>query len=112
MKIFFSYNSKHRDLVEKARDIISGRGHDVFMDVYELEPSNAWLHKIEAGIQNSNAALIFITDSGIGSWQSKEVLKLLNDFDNNSNYKLIPVVSALDNKPVSFRLPWYLADRQ
>ncbi|MCL6257453.1 hypothetical protein M3O96_00015 [Aquiflexum sp. TKW24L] len=41
MRVFFSYNSKVQALVDSARVIILGRGHDVFMDRYDIRISGS-----------------------------------------------------------------------
>ena len=43
MRVFFPDNSKEQALVDIAHEIISGKGHDLFMDQYDIRISWYWV---------------------------------------------------------------------
>ena len=110
MKLFISYNSKNRVFVEPIAKFLENSGFDVFYDKASIEAGDIWLEVIQKGIEGSNASLVFIGDEGIGGWQNKEVLTIVNDSVRKNSYKIIPIILPIRNQQITFRLPWFLAD--
>ena len=112
MSIFLSYSSKDVELVTSIAKELKGAGLSVFFDKYNLEGGCIWTKEIQKGILNSTTALIFIGESGVGHWQNKEILKILNDKEEQEGYRVIPVILPSNSGLSQQNLPWYLADHQ
>ncbi|NVO10748.1 MAG: TIR domain-containing protein [Bacteroidales bacterium] len=112
MKLFLSYNSKNRTIVEGIADSLKKNGFEIFFDKESIGAGDIWAQKIQTGIESSNATLVFIGEEGIGAWQNKEIIAIVNDCIKKSSYKVIPVLIPTSNKFIDYRLPWFLSDYQ
>lgn len=112
MKLFLSYNSKNRAIVEGIADSLKKNGFEIFFDKESIGAGDIWAQKIQTGIESSNATLVFIGEEGIGAWQNKEIIAIVNDCIKKSSYKIIPVLIPTSNKFIDYRLPWFLSDYQ
>ena len=62
MKIFFSYPHDHNQpFVERVKDALEARGHEVWFDQKEIEEGDEWRAKITKGILESDSAVAFLS---------------------------------------------------
>lgn len=112
MSVFLSYNSKNRDFVLKIQTFLEKRGFETFFDVQDIESGDKWLTTIEDSLNKSKAAVIFIGDEGVGPWQKKEILDVLDKNLADNEYKILPVLLPKQNDVAIYSLPWFLKDIQ
>lgn len=64
MKLFASYDHRNDQgiLVEKIRDCLAERGHELWVDTRELYPGVEWRRKIVDGISGSKVTLAFLSE--------------------------------------------------
>ena len=112
MKLFLSYNTINKPFVESVAHGLVQNCFEIFYDTESIAPGDIWTKVIQKGIESSNAALVFIGEEGIGAWQNKEVLEIVDRFSKDNGYKVIPVILTGNNKFIDDRLPWFLRDHQ
>lgn len=69
-KVFLSFNSKDGDFPKKLSDHLSNHNIDAWCNSGRI--GNPVVNEIEAGINNSNAFIFCIGDSGAAEWQERE----------------------------------------
>ncbi|HEX6903125.1 MAG TPA: tetratricopeptide repeat protein [Thermoanaerobaculia bacterium] len=106
--VFFSYNSKDRDLVRQVRDALKKRGVRVWMDEEVLPYGRTWQPKVEATLQKVDAAAILLGPSGFGDWQTQEA-QLCQTQGVKRGIPVIPVLLPGGMGPED--LPSLLAER-
>ncbi len=112
MRLFLSYNSKNRSFIQHIASGLIREGFEVFFDQESIAPGDVWIRKIQDGISSSDASLVFIGEEGLGGWQSKEVLAIVNGAIKSEAYLIIPVILPVNGHFVNYQLPWFLADYQ
>ena len=114
MKVFFSYSRNDFYYVKTIAEGLRSANSEleVFIDSESIDVGDLWLEKIQNGIEQSGACLIFLGDSGLGSWQSKEILHVVNRATADREYKIIPVVISKSEKLASYQPPWFLSEYQ
>ena len=58
MRIFLSYESEDRDLIEPIRFALAEQGHDIFYDREDLKPGEAFDSRIRAAIERAICLLL------------------------------------------------------
>lgn len=112
MKLFISYNTGNRLFVKSIADKLRNNGFAIFYDQRDIDAGDKWTIAIQDEIESSDASLIFMGDEGIGKWQNKEAISLINKQLKNDNYRIIPVILPTNNKFINYPLPWFLSDYQ
>lgn len=113
MKIFLSYNSKDKYFVEHIASKLQNLHFEIFFDKESIESGDIWLKRIQHGLDFSQAGIIFLGENGVGEWQNKEILKILDLKLKDENYKIIPVIVPNEkDSSVNYILPWFLSDYQ
>lgn len=108
--VFFSYSHADREAVERIADRLRRRGIRPWLDRSALEGGQRWQREIEEQIENARAAAIFIGPEGIGRWQEKEALALIDQTAGRPEFRVIPVI--LEHCVGSPDLPLFLREFQ
>ena len=93
MRIFLSYASEDRKLVEAVYLALRAQGHKVFYDRAELPPGEEYDARIRAAIEKSQLFVFFITPAALdaGSYTLTE-LDIAQKTWNRPSGKLLPVI--------------------
>lgn len=75
-QVFLCHNSRDKLEIEKVRDCLKNIYKiQTFMDKYDFETFKPWENQLEEEISNVGAAAVFVSKSGLGPWQAKEINK-------------------------------------
>src|SRR5436305_13705757 len=56
--VFFSYNSKDREIVRAVRQALESRGIRVWMDEEQISPGAGWMQQLQELIPRASAAAV------------------------------------------------------
>jgi hypothetical protein len=65
--IFVSYSRADLEFVQALRAALAGGGHDVWLDVDEIAPSDDWLASIERALEEATAVLFVVSPEALCS---------------------------------------------
>ncbi|HTN48837.1 MAG TPA: toll/interleukin-1 receptor domain-containing protein [Burkholderiaceae bacterium] len=65
MKIFISYSSRYRDLVERLRLALLAEGHEAFVDRAELEPGETFDAELREAIENCDLFIFLLSPESV-----------------------------------------------
>ena len=108
---FFAYNTEERHNVEAVCAAMSNRGLRIWMDIRCMVAGDNLRTAIGRGIQSSEKAVIFVGQSGLGSWQGMELSDILSTCDTRKMPCIpvyLPGVTRLPEEPSYFGLPGLL----
>lgn len=92
-RVFVSYRAGDRARVQPLVDWLRGRGLAAFIDVYEIEPGDSIVDRLEAGIAAADAGLVLLSRSGIGDrWTHWELSVMMTRRIEGDGFRLIPVL--------------------
>jgi hypothetical protein len=87
---FLSYHSTERDLVREIAEALVARDLNVWWDEWYLPPGHSFQQKIDDGLRNCRATVVFIGLTGLGEWQKKEIEAALV-IGGRTRHPVIPV---------------------
>ena len=63
LKLFFSYgHDKNGTIVERLKNDLEKRGHEVWIDTREIKPlTTSWRRKIQEGVMNAANVIAFLS---------------------------------------------------
>ena len=67
MKIFISYSSKYRDLVERLRLALVAEGHEPFVDRAELEPGQPFDEELREAIDDCDLFVYLVSPESVAA---------------------------------------------
>jgi hypothetical protein len=88
---FLSHMSRDKPAVRRVAKALADAGLNVWFDEWNIVPGASWQDAIGTAIENSNAAIIFIGESGIGPWQQSEFHAALQ-YKVTERRPIIPVI--------------------
>jgi len=104
--VFLCHNSEDKPAVREIAQKLSKENIRPWMDEADIKAGSFWHNDIEEQIETVKSAAVFVGESGVGPWQSREIIALLAEFDKRG-FPVIPVILPSDPpKPVI--LPWSL----
>jgi TIR domain len=65
MRVFISYASENRPIVEPIVHSIRARGHKVFFDKHDLPPGQSYEEQIEAAIARSDVFVFLVSPHSV-----------------------------------------------
>lgn len=71
--VFLSHRSADKAQVERLKEHLEAAGLSCWYDGEQIEVSNDFRSKLEAGIENSQAFVFCVGSRGVGQWQDKEL---------------------------------------
>jgi hypothetical protein len=105
--VFLCHNSKDKPAVRQVAQKLSKEKINPWMDEADIRTGSFWHAAIGQQIETVKSAAVFVGESGVGPWQNREIIALLDQFDRRA-CPVIPVILPSDPpKPVV--LPWSLA---
>lgn len=95
MRIFLSYASEDRQLIEPIRFALAEQGHDVFYDREDLQPGESFDSRIRAAIERSDLFVCFLTPYTIdaGSYTLNELV-VVERMWPRADGRVLPVILA------------------
>ena len=92
-RVFVSYSSKDRTLVNRLASDLRSQGAGIWLDLWELLPGDSLKEKIGAAIVQHDYFVIVLTPNSVAStWVSKELgVALIHEIETKSA-KIIPVL--------------------
>jgi len=88
LNIFVSYSHADSPTIDMFVNGLTGLGHKVFLDRYDIKPGDHILQKAKSLIDQSDLVLVFLTKQSVHSeWVAAEV-----DYSLKASKKIIPLV--------------------
>jgi len=103
--VFFCHNSEDKPAVRDIAQQLVKEGIKPWLDEADIRSGIFWDTAIGQQIETVKAAAVFVGQHGIGPWQRREIIALLDQFDRRG-CRVIPVILA--SAPVETVLPWSL----
>jgi hypothetical protein len=104
--VFLCHNSGDKPVVREIAQKLSEENIKPWLDEADIRSGSFWHTAIGQQIETVKSAAVFVGESGVGPWQNREIIALLDQFDRRE-CPVIPVILASDPpKPVV--LPWSL----
>lgn len=93
MRIFLSYPSEDRALIEPIRFALAEQGHDIFYDREDLKPGESFDSRIRAAIERSDLFICFLTPHTVdaGSYTLNE-LAVVERMWPRADGRVLPVI--------------------
>src|SRR5262249_55734588 len=97
--VFLSYNNDDNEIVKQvAERLIDDHGLHPYFDSWEMIRGDQWRVALENGLAQSKACAIFISPSGLGTWENRELSAYLDMVVMDNKLRLIPVLLPGVNK--------------
>lgn len=89
--VFLCHNSQDHSAVKRIAEGLLERGILPWLDEWNLPPGVDIIRGLEAGMEKSKAAAVFVGESGMGPWHREEMAVLLSE-SVSIGKKVIPVL--------------------
>jgi hypothetical protein len=96
--VFLCHNVADKPAVRTLAARLRGRGLLAWLDEAELPPGRPWQIELERQIGHIRSAAVLIGPSGVGPWQSQEIMAFLREFVERG-CPVIPVLLPGGVKP-------------
>jgi hypothetical protein len=98
MRLFLSYNRQDSDFILQVQTEFERRGIATFFDRKSLDPGLPWPQGLEQGLRTATGVLVFLSHSGLGVWQKREMYLALDlQAEAERENRRFPVVPVLLN---------------
>ncbi|HBL29686.1 MAG TPA: hypothetical protein DD490_22860, partial [Acidobacteria bacterium] len=97
--VFLSHNSKDRTLVRQIKARLQAYGLHPWLDADELRPGLPFQDGLEAAMQTTGAAAVFVGPHGFGNWQKPEIRAFLNQLFNEGKPVIPVLLPGAPDKP-------------
>jgi hypothetical protein len=108
-RVFISYSAGDS---QAAKDLASGLrqvGVDVWLDIDRLRPGDRWAEKMEEGLKEATALVVYVGKSGVRTWFDREARVALDRSIQDKDFRLVPVLGPGADPDM---LPLYLKQYQ
>ena len=78
--VFLCHNVADKPAVRELGARLRERGLLPWLDVEQLQPGRPWQQELERRIGDIGAAAVLVGSSGVGPWQSQEIMAFLREF--------------------------------
>lgn len=95
--IFLSHSGEDTPFARELAQLLRPAGVDVWLDVERLQPGDRWEHKIEDGLRQATAMVLYVGKSGVRRWVDQEVRVALDRSTKEPDFRLIPVLGEGSN---------------
>ena len=95
--IFLSHSGEDTPFARELAQLLRPAGVDVWLDVERLEPGDRWGQKIEDGLRQATAMVLYVGKSGVQHWVDQEVRVALDRSTRDPDFRLIPVLGEGSN---------------
>src|SRR3954469_6387728 len=108
--VFLSHNAADKPAVEELANRLTEAGVQPWFDKWNLVPGSAWQEALESGLNRSSTCAVFIGPSGLGRWQSEEMLAAIDRRVSQSSgaFRVIPVLLPGSKREERSKLPAFL----
>jgi hypothetical protein len=73
-RVFISYSPRDRAAARRLADVLAARGHEPWLDEWEIRVGDAAASKIEEGIASADRVVILLSDGAVRSgWAEREL---------------------------------------
>jgi DNA polymerase III delta prime subunit len=103
--VFLCHNSEDKPAVREIAQKLSEEDINPWLDEADIIGGSFWHDTIGDQIATVRAAAVFLGQHGVGPWQRREIIALLDQFDKRGS-PIIPVI--LESAPDNVALPWSL----
>lgn len=105
MKVFISHSTGDEGLANKLVSYLEAEGLDVWYDKREILPGDNWADKIAQGLRESDAMVVLMTPSALGSdFARRDIDYALSQ--KPFKRRLIPVLVGDSDDFPKDRIPW------
>jgi TIR domain len=105
--VFLCHNSADKPVVAEIAQNLSKENIKPWLDKADIRSGVFWDTAIGQQIETVKSAVVFIGQHGVGPWQHREIIALLDQFDRRG-CPVIPVILPSE-PPTPVVLPWSLA---
>jgi len=95
--IFLSHSGEDTPFARELAQLLRPAGVDVWLDVERLQPGDRWGQKIEDGLRQATAMVLYVGKSGVRHWVDQEVRVALDRSTKDPDFRLIPVLGEGSN---------------
>ena len=95
--IFLSHSGEDTQAAKELARHIEQAGLEVWLDVERLTPGDRWGQKIEEGLLQATALVVYVGKSGVRHWVDQEVRVALDRSTKEQGFRLIPVLGDGSN---------------
>ena len=107
--VFLSHNSQDKPAVQwLAAKLEDQAGINVFLDVWDLIPGEAWQEDLENALAASRTVAVFLGPAGIRGWHNEELREALNRRVRHPERRVIPVLLPGATRPKEGDIPNFL----
>lgn len=90
--VFLSHSGEDTPDARALSRRLIAHGLDVWLDVERLTPGDRWGEKIEQGLRQATALVVYVGKSGVRHWVDQEVWVALDRSTKERDFRLIPVL--------------------
>ena len=90
--IFLSHAGEETANAKELAHQLRQAGVEVWLDVERLKPGDRWMEKIEEGLREASALVVYVGRSGVRNWVDNEVRVALDRSTKDPSFRLIPVL--------------------
>src|SRR5690349_20642327 len=91
--VFLCHNSEDKPAVREIAQNLLQENIKPWLDEADIKAGNFWHGAIGQQIETVKSAAVFIGQYGVGPWQNREIVALLDQFDRRG-CPVIPVILA------------------
>jgi hypothetical protein len=104
--VFLCHNNEDKQAVREIAQKLSKENIKPWLDEADIRTGSFWHATIGQQIESVKSAAVFVGTSGVGPWQSRQIIALLDEFDKRG----CPVIPAIlpSDPPKPVVLPWSL----
>jgi hypothetical protein len=103
--VFLCHNSEDKPAVREIAQKLAEKGIKPWLDEADIRGGDFWHTAIGQQLETVKAATVFVGQHGLGPWQIREIIALLDQFDRRG-CRIIPAI--LESAPAEPVLPWSL----
>ena len=107
--VFLSHSGEDTPHAKELARLLVPHGLDVWLDVERITPGDRWGEKIEQGLRQATALVVYVGKSGVRRWVDQEVRVALDRSTKEQYFRLIPVLGPGSNPD---ELPLFLKQYQ
>ena len=89
--VFISHRGADSDQAERLAERVRAAGHDVWLDVWNLEIGDSIVDKINQGLQGATYLILCLSKYGLSEWMDREWMSTLNRQLTGPKLRILPV---------------------
>jgi hypothetical protein len=89
--VFISHRGADSDDAERLAECVRAAGHDVWLDVWELNIGDSIVGKINHGLHGATYLILCLSKHGPSDWMDREWMSTLNRQLTSADVRILPV---------------------